>query len=166
MTGEQRIFFEQFYREHSSKLRAYAYRFLNDWNDANVVTQEAFLFAWENSDKFFASKYQIAWMKNVVRKKASNMTHTRKLREKIVVPIETLTSIPGAYDNHEDEDIEAILGHCAKILKPKEYSLFIKVIWKREPYSQVSKDLGISEWACRKRVQRILKKLNDNWDRE
>lgn len=94
------------------------------------------------------------------------MNRTRKLREKIVVPLETLTTTPGAYDSHESEDVEALLDHCAEILKPKEYDLFIKIIWKREPYSQVSKELGITEWACRKRVQRILKKLNEGWNRE
>lgn len=166
LTNEQIKFFEQFYRDHFSQLVVYAYRFLKDWNNAKVATQEAFLFGWENIDKFFASENQIAWMKSVIRRKASNMNRTRKLREKIVVPLETLTTTPGAYDSHESEDVEALLDHCAEILKPKEYDLFIKIIWKREPYSQVSKELGITEWACRKRVQRILKKLNEGWNRE
>lgn len=165
MTSEQSVFFEQFYRKHLRKLVAYAYRYLKDWGNAEVAAQEAFLLAWENSDKFFSSESQIAWMKNVIRKKASNMNHTRCLREKVVVPLETLTASPCICDSHDGEDVEALLTHCAEILKPKECSIFLKVIWKREPYSRVSQELGITEWACRKRAQRILKKLNENWDK-
>ena len=163
MTYEQSVFFEQFYREYFSQLVVYAYCFLKDWNSARVAAQEAFLLGLESSDKFFASQSQIAWMKSVIRKKASNMNRTRRLREQIVVSLETLTTPPGVYDSHESEDIEALLAHCAEILKPQEYSLFLKAVWKREPYSQVSQELGITEWACRKRVQRILKKLSEGW---
>lgn len=60
LTNEQIKFFEQFYRDHFSQLVVYAYRFLKDWNNAKVATQEAFLFGWENIDKFFASENQIA----------------------------------------------------------------------------------------------------------
>lgn len=167
MTHEQNVFFEQFYRKHFSQLVAYAYRFLQNWDDAKVATQEAFLVGMKKFDQFHNSgEKQLAWMKSVIRKTASNMNHTRRLREEIVVPMETLLSPPSTYDNHEDEDVDALLDHCAEILKPEEYSLFIEVIWKMKPYPQVSQEFGISEWACRKRIHRILEKLNKNWDKE
>lgn len=167
MTGEQSIFFEQFYRKHFSKLVAYAYRFLHNWDDARVVTQEAFLVGVEKIDQFQGSESQLAWIKNVIKKKAFNMNRTRSLRETIVVPLETLTTPPpGTYDSHESEDIDALLAHCAALLKPEEYALLIEAVWKRKPYPQLSRELGITEHACRKRVQRLLKKLNDNWDKE
>lgn len=166
MTPEENERFEQFYRQHLQKLLTYAYRYLHDWEEAKDATQEAFLVGMKKIDQFLGSENQVAWMKNVIRKKASNMRHTRKLREEIVVPLETLTTSPHMYDSHEDEDVEALLDHCAELLKSDEYSLFVRIIWKRESYSHVSRELNISEWACRKRIQRILKKLNENWDKE
>lgn len=166
MTREQSIFFEEFYQEHFNKLVGYAYRFLHNWEDAKVATQEAFLVGVEKIDTFEGSESQLAWIKNVIKKKASNMNRTRALRETVVVPLETLTTPPGACDSHEREDVEALLDHCAALLKPEEYALFIEAIWKRKPYPQLSREWGITEHACRKRVQRAIRKLNDNWDKE
>ena len=35
-----------------------------------------------------------------------------------------------------------------------------------EPYREVAADLDLTEGACRKRVERILKKLREQWDGE
>lgn len=166
MTSEQNIFFEEFYREHFLKFVGYAYRFLGNWEDAETATQEAFLVCTKKFDQFYGcGEKRAAWMKSVIHKMAANMNRTRQLREKIVVPLETLNQPPDTYDSHEDEDVEALLDHCAEILKPEEYALFLEVIWEGKPYPQVAREWNITEAACRKRVQRSLGKLTEKWDK-
>lgn len=164
MTNEQSAFFENFYREHFETLVGYAFRFVKNWDDAKAVTQDAFLVGLKKIDAFHASENHIAWIKTTIRKKASNVNRTRQYRAGIVVPLETLNTTPAIFDSYPA--IDSPLTQCADILNPGEYSLFMRAIVNREPYPKVAGDLGITEWACRKRVQRILKKLRENWDDE
>mgnify|MGYP001624421429 FL=1 len=44
-------------------------------------------------------------------------------------------------------------------LSHEELSLLKSIVLEQKPYIEVSKELGISIWACQKRMQRIRKKL-------
>lgn len=164
MTQEQAVFFESFYQEHFKELVAYAYRFLGNWDLAKDATQEAFLIGIKKVDQFCSSPNHVGWIKNVIRKTASNMNHTRKNHARIVIPLETTSTPPSAWDHYSG--IDSIAVHCAEILSPEEYSLFEQIVINKESYVKIAKALHILEWACRKRIQRILKKLRKNWNNE
>jgi len=164
LNQEQTTFFESFYQEHFKELVAYAYRFLGNWDLAKDATQEAFLIGLKKIDQFYSCPNHIGWIKIVIRKTSSNINHTRKNHARIVIPLEAISSIPSVWDHYSG--VDSIAVHCSEILSPEEYLLFEQIIINRESYVTMAKALHISEWACRKRIQRILKKLQRNWNNE
>ena len=164
MTPKQRMFLEAFFREYCHYLVVYAYRYLKDWEDAKEVTQDSFLTAIIRSDSFFDSENPLGWMKKVIWKKASNFSRSKSKQSSVSVPIEDMPENFLAYDPYSGPD--STIARCAEILKPEEFSLFKRIVINGESYSDVATELGLSERACRKRVERARKKLKKNWDDE
>lgn len=164
MTPKQKVFLESFFREHFHYFVAYAFRYLKDWEDAKEVTQEAFLTAIIKIDAFFDSECPMGWMKKTIWKKASNVIRSKEKQSSVNVPIEAIDANLVTYDTYTG--IDSPITRCAEILTPAEFSLFKRIVLNGESYSDVAAELGISECSCRKRVERIIKKLRKNWDDE
>lgn len=161
MTDEERSSFEAFYRKNFKRLQCHAYQFLSNWADAEAVTQDAFCTAWKKYREFFASPSQMGWMKSAVQKVAANYTRAKRTRQKHTVPLDAVLDPPSYRDNYPG--VDSAEAHCAELLSPPEFALFQRaVIWK-EPYPAVAEEFGLSESACRKRVQRMTRKLRKNW---
>lgn len=162
MTPKQKVFLEAFFREHNHYLVAYAFRYLNNWEDAKEVTQDAFLTAMIRSDSFFSSENPIGWIKKTIWKKASNLSRSKSKQLSVNMPVEDMPESFFAYDSYNG--LNSAIDRCAEILKPKEFSLFKRIVIIGESYSDVAAELGLSERSCRKRMERIIKKLRKNWD--
>lgn len=164
MTPDQRAFFESFYEKHFGVLVAYAFRFLKDWKNAEVATQEAFLTGMRRIDRFYGSQNPMGWIKKVIRKTAANMQKVQDKRSKIVLPLENLT-VPPCVNDHYDA-VDSPQAHSAEILTDSEYALFRRIVIEGYPCKEAAIELGITEGACRKRLERILKKLRMKWDED
>ena len=164
MTQEDAARFEVFYRENFEKLVGYAYRFLKNWDDAKEVTQEAFLTALIRIDRFHASKNQQGWIKSAIRKKAQNLNKTKAIRSQAIVSVNETAPFAAEYDRYSNVDTP--FAHCAELLGEQEFLLIKRIFGEGETYRDVAGEFGMTEGACRKRVERIIKKLREQWDEE
>lgn len=164
MTPKQKVFLEAFFREHNHYMVTYAFRYLKDWEDAKEVTQDAFLTAIIRSDSFFGSENPLGWMKKVIWNKASNFSRSKAKQLSVNVPVEDIPESLFVYDLYGG--LDSTIARCAEILKPEEFGLFKRIAIIGESYSEVAAELGLSERSCRKRMERIIKKLRKNWDNE
>lgn len=160
MNSEQAELLEQMFREHYSSLQIYAFRFLENWDAAAQAVQESFHIACERIEVFADSPNRIGWLKKTVRYVCLNTIKTRNRRMKDLIALEELSAkqLPSVYDEYSigaDESFKSILSE-------EEYQLLYEIIVQGIPYSSVANKHGITMWACRKRVQRIIKKLRAN----
>lgn len=162
MTQEQITFFEDFYQEQFELLIGYAYRFLNDWEEARVAVQDAFLTGIIKIDEFRSSENPIGWIKRVIKNITLNMNRARKIRNNRLVPLDDTKIQTATYDQHEG--FNGVVARCKEILTPEEYALFEATIMSGEPSTKVYQKFGLSYEACKKRVTRILQKLRKNWN--
>lgn len=162
MTNEQRAFFNTFYRDHFQSLVGYAYRFLKNWDDAKEITQEAFITGLVKIEQFYGSANQMGWIRQVIRKKASNLNHVRAVHAAVTVPLDEPDRHPSRCDHYPE--VDSTLAHCAALLSAEELDLLTRIVLNQEPYSAAAKDFHCSAAACRKRMERILKKLRLHWD--
>lgn len=162
MTQEQSTFFDNIYAEQFENLVSYAYRFLWDWDDARVAVQEAFLTGILKIDEFYSSESPIGWLKKTIQFTTSNMNRARKIRRERLVPLDEAKIQNATYDRYEG--INTITARCAEILSPEEYAIFEATILAGEPASKVYERFGLSYDAFRKRLSRILTKLQKNWN--
>ena len=161
---EQELFFESFYRKHFEELTIYAFYYTRDWTMARYAAQDAFHVAVDKIDTFSSSPNPMGWMKKTVEYTAKNMMRAKKRQLQWLVSLEDLWDGPGAYDHYEVEDEQ--VNQCERILSPEEFRLLKRIALDKIPYVEVAEELGISMWACRKRVQRIEEKLRDKLDKK
>ena len=164
MTREEEAFFEEFYRAYIQTLVGFAYRFLKNWDDAKEITQEAFLTALVKIDQFYASENHLGWIKAVIRKKAQNFNKVKRGRAAVTTFLDDPSLSLSAPDHYGG--IDAPSAPCAELLTDQEFLLIRRIFMEGEPYREVAADLDLTEGACRKRVERILKKLREQWDGE
>lgn len=158
MQTEQDAFLEELYRKHFHELQVHAYRYLGDWQSAAEATQDAFHIAWRKIFDVMSSDNPIGWMKNTVKNTARNMVKSRAKYLSLFVSAEEL---PGISDVYEFEEDSSLAQECKEVLTEKKYHIFKRVAIDGATQLEVAKEMGLSLWACQKRVQRIMKILRE-----
>ena len=155
---EQDIFLEQLYRAHFHELEVHAYGFLGRWDLANIAAQDAFHTAWIRIEAVMASPNPVGWMKNTVRNTCYNMVRSQNRYLKLFLSLEALPpdAEPSSTDYSQSSDL---LQEIEDSLSPQEYALLKAIFIDGRSYLDLAEKLGISMWACRKRVERIIKKI-------
>lgn len=159
MNSDQAAMIESLFQAHYSELQVYAYRFLGNWDAAAQAVQETFHIACEKIDALQDSPNQIGWLKNTTRYVCLNTIKTKNRQMKLLVAIEEVSpkQLPSINDVYSIENEDALKS----ILLDIEFQLIFETIIQGIPYTTVAQKHGITMWACRKRVQRIIKKLRD-----
>ena len=154
MRPDQDFVLEKFYREYFHAVEIHAYRYIGNWDDAHVATQEAFHIACEKIDDFMIQPNKVGWLKNVVKNVCRNMYRAKKKQLSLFISIEDLdrSQEPATFDHVERDPLE----DYKELISESEFLLLRKIIIEGVSYAQVANELGISMWACRKRVERAL----------
>lgn len=158
MRPEQDDFLEQLFREHFNELELYAYRYLKTKDDAQIAVQDAFHIACDKIDDVMSSPNPIGWMKLTIKNIARNMVKAKNRQTKLFISLEEfggdLSESYIGVDSGTD-----LLDCCIKAVSKEEFHLFRRIALEGVTYVEAAEELGISMWACRKRVQRTTEKL-------
>lgn len=157
MKLEQQEFLEKIYRESFNELEIYARALLQGKFESTVVVQEAFYIACVKIEDFVSSPNPIGWMKLTVKNVVRNMLRQKAREQKLFISYENIIKEP--YTLASEESQLELLDQCKSMITSDEYKLIERIVLNGETYISVAKDLGISMWACYKRIERILEKL-------
>lgn len=158
MRPEQDVFLERLFREHFNELELYAYRYLKTKNDAQIAVQDAFHTACTKIDDVMSSPNPIGWMKLTIKNIARNMLKTKNRQMRLFVSLEEFAGNLSEASLNVD-DTPDIVDCCLKAVTKEEFTLFRRIALEGITYVEAAEELGISMWACRKRVQRTTEKL-------
>ncbi len=161
MRPEQDALIEVLYRSHFHTLEIHAYRFLGNWDDSHVAAQETFYIACEKIDVLMNAPSQIGWLKAVTKYVCKNMLRARKRQLLLFSSLEAMseTDLPSSDDHLTDLPGEFLTG----LISDDEYTLLKRIVIDGISYVEAAKELDISMWACRKRVQRIIDKIHKKY---
>lgn len=162
---DQEAFFEAFYKEHFRELKARAYSHTHDWDRAQYVVQDAFYIAVSKADVFMNSPNPLGWMKRTVDYVAKNEVRARKRQLQLFMSMEEVWKEPAVEDPYHKEEF-GILDQCETLLSPQDLKLLKRIVLDKVSYLEAADELGITMWACRKRVQRMTKGLREKLERE
>ena len=155
MQPEQDKLLEKLFRENYNKFELYACALLQDQKSAQTAVQTAFLIACTNIDDLMASPNPVGWMMQTIKNVTRNMRRRRNRELMLVLPLAELTIEPGKADSYTVE----LWDQCKTILSPEELDLVKSVVIDGISYVEKAEELGITMWACYKKVERALKKL-------
>lgn len=161
MEPDNRAMFESYYRKYYSRIVIHAYRFLQNWPMANEAAQETFLVAWRRFEVFRSSENQVGWLKVTAKNIALNMM-TRALREqKLFISMCEVPENAAAEAGELPVSVELLFQN---MMTEDEIHLLKRIVLEKATYLELAKELGVSVWACQKRMQRLLKKLKSSLD--
>ena len=157
MRPDQDAILEKLYRSSFRPLVVHAYRFLGNWDDANFAAQEAFHVACKKIDQLKSSENQIGWLKNVVRNVCYRMIRERNRQILLFSSLDDMTDeeMPTISDDIDTQSMDIL----ETLISKDELALLKKIILDGVSYAEAAKELDCTEWACRKRVQRIIEKI-------
>ncbi len=153
---------EQLFREMFKTLYIYAKNALGEHSLAEDATQETFCTACAKSDECLQSGNPEGWLmktlKNVVR-------NTKRQRAKLnMLAVISLNSEESELLATYDEiDIDVLYGDEAK---REDFQIFKMVAVEGRSMRETADEFGISIEACKKRVQRIKKRLQKKLSKE
>lgn len=75
--------FEQFYQRYKKQIFAYTYRFMNNYTLAEEITQETFINAYTNLDKYTEKGKPLAWFYTIASNLCKNAIKSKNLRAEV-----------------------------------------------------------------------------------
>ena len=166
MSVDKNEFFNAYYSKYFNQLKFYAYSVLRNWKQAEEATQDVFHIAWEKIDSFRDSPNPMGWLTNTMKFTLKNIKRAENTRMKYLISLSELGDVqatnqcdPAQNLEHDFED------ECAEVLSAEEYYILRRSVLDRATYQEIAGELDISLWACQKRMQRLMKKLREHFEK-
>jgi len=162
LSKEQDAFIDKLFREMYNKMLSYAQYVLRDPSLSEEAIQDTFRIACAKINVICISKNPEGWLVNTLRNVIRNMQKSRITLNKYIVmllDVEKTEAPIGAYET----DYELLFGDIAK---SEDFKLLLRVVIDKCTMLEASKELGITVEACKKRVQRIKKKIKEELHRD
>lgn len=162
MRAEEQKLIETLFLQHWQALFIHAYGYLKNRDDAEVAVQEAFRIACKKVQTLSKSPNQIGWLKMTVKYVCANMITKRQRQLQLLIPLCEISN--EAAFTQPEQLTRASLEELEGVLSKQELDLIWQIIVEGRSYREVAQALGISVWACRKRVQRATVKLRKHFE--
>ena len=160
----EEITFSTFFRSHAKGLRNYLFYKFGNEEQAEDVTQEAFIKLWENCANVPPEK-----AKSFLYTVANNTTLNQIAHQKVVLEY-AKKSAPGGTDNQspefllEEEQFKAKLQKAIAKLSEAQRTAFLLHRIDGKKYHEIAEILGISVKAVEKRIHGALLELRKEID--
>lgn len=160
MHPEQDKLIEQLHRSYFGKLMLYAAACLKDRSRAQDVVQDTFHEAVRHIDTLLTHPNPGGWLMQTLKYKIREdaRAHSQHMRHFLSLNTDLLTE-PGQTDPRLDRAERPLLDQIQAALTPEEYHLLTRLTMDQASHLEVAQELGISVYASQKRLERIRKKL-------
>lgn len=150
--------YSQIFREYATTLFNYLYYKCGDKDQAEDLTQEAFMKLWQNCDKV---NYETA--KGYVFKTANNKLLNIYEHEKVKLRYKAKPQISHTNQNPEflmeEKELEKALNKAIADLPEKQRVVFLLSRIDKKTYKEIAEIIGISKQAVEKRIYNALDTL-------
>jgi len=154
---EKTSFIEKHYKGMYSKLFSYALSVLKNTAHSEEAVQDTFLIACAKIDIFYLSPNPEGWLVNTLRNVIRNIQKSKVVLNKYIVQIPDIENVEDTTD-FVKHNFELLFGDIAK---SDDFKLLTRVVIDKYTILEASKEFGLNVEVCKKRLQRIKKKLND-----
>ena len=157
---EQTRQMEQLYRQTYPSLLIYAQSALRNDHLAEEAVQDTFRIACGKQNAVFQSGNPAGWLMNTLKYVIQNMKRSRARLNRLVVQAMTLSE-DLAVSQPQDHDLEADLQ---RVLSPQDYQMLVLTALHGYTMKDLAVEFDLSVEACKKRLQRAKKKLQEQWE--
>lgn len=149
--------FEELVRRHRQAAYRVALRMLGDRAEAEDVTQDAFVQAWQGLPRFAGTSRFSTWLYRIVINRCLNVRRSVRPSEPLTDAYETPAGRPERIVEAASE-LEAVLRAIAG-LSPEQRAPFVLRKFEGCSYEEIAEALGVSVAAVRGRLHRARVEL-------
>jgi len=135
---------------------------LSDKSLSEEAVQDTFRIACAKIDVFRTSVNPEGWLVNTLRNVIRNMQKNRAVISKYFIYDIELEKIEDSSISTK-QGFELIFGDIAN---SEDFKLLTRIVLDKYTMLEASQEFGLTVDACKKRVQRIKKKLKDDYQRD
>lgn len=162
MTQERHEIFSEIFAAYRPKLLYFIRKNEACRRVADDLVQDTFRDAWSKFDTLIYHENIGGWLMQNLKNKMRNY-----MRDRHRVEIALTEDIAGS-DNFVGDlitknQLAAVWEFINKNFKPDDLFLFKRIIVDEVGYNVVSKELGITIWASQKRLERIRKRIREEF---
>ena len=160
MLPEQDRLIEDLHHLYFNKLTIYAMSVLRDSTRAQDVVQDAFHEAILHIDKLAEHENPGGWLVLTVKNKIRESERSRRRYVSRFLSLDTdvATQLMAETEQPAGSDDQALLK-IEQTLTKEEQLLLKRLIFDNASHLEVSQEIGITIWACQKRLERVRQKL-------
>ena len=157
MEAAEQQMLKQLYLEQYHSLFLYARAILGDSHLAEEAVQDTFRIACAKAAQLSASENPAGWLVQTLKNVLRNMERSRSsLYSFMSVAVPYNDEVLGA--QQEAANVDLLYGD---LLPEEDFRLLKMVVLEKYSYLEAAEELGISLEACRKRVQRIRRRMRE-----
>lgn len=151
--------FKSIFDKHSEVIRNFIYYKCGDMQQAEDITQDAFIKLWHNCKKVAFEK-----AKSFVMKVAQNAFFNEVKHQKVILKYNKNTDTSGIFSESPDfimEEKEFLkkLQQCITNLDPKQREVFLLSRKDKKTYREIAEIIGITQKAVERRMGLALLEL-------
>ena len=154
--------FETLYRQYYPKVLKLCLGYTGDYPQAQDLTQETFVRAWQNLPKFKGESLISTWLYRIAVNTCLN--HLRTANKRPTDALLPTHSEQLAEEPAEGEGTINLLYTCISQLAETD-RLIISLVLDEMPYPELAQVVGISEGNLRVKIHRIKQQLTDLYKR-
>ncbi|MDO4566985.1 MAG: sigma-70 family RNA polymerase sigma factor [Oscillospiraceae bacterium] len=155
LDNEQTAQIEALYKEMFKKMYAYGRTVFSDCRLAEEAIQETFIIVCSKAGQVLSSENPQGWIMNALKNVSRNIKRSRAYLNAAAIPTAPQEKIENC-GAHVDDHFEFMYSD---MLSKEDYELLKRMVIYNYTIKELAQELGISEEACKKRVQRTKKKL-------
>jgi RNA polymerase sigma-70 factor (ECF subfamily) len=152
---------KEIFTRYNKLLYSYAYKKLEDQEEAKDLVQDLFIRLWSNRESFLLKTSLPSYLFRAVRNRALDIFAHKKIKSDYIASFQAFIDLPQSTTDYlvREKDISALIDREIQSLPPKMREIFI--LSRKENYShkEIAKKIGISEETVTKQIKRALKIL-------
>ena len=169
-TEKTGLSFEAVYDAYYDRLFKYAFTLLLNREDAEDVTEETFITAYENFGSYDPSRASVAtWLTRIAHNRAVNLLRSAAHRKRCDLPEEWAPEASGPDMIGRAEASDAVVRLYARLRPDEREFLNMRYVMELRD-GEIAALLGLQEKTVNKRYQRLLAKcrliMNDGGNRD
>ena len=154
--GQQAQAFARLYREHGDRIYRFCYRLCGSVAEAEDLTQEVFVAAWQGLERFEGRSSVTTWLYHIALNRWRSLPRRYRLE---LVSIDAMGELVGADDPATTGLERMTLEHALETLPVEQREAFLLVKAEGWKYREAAEVLGIPQGTVQFRVHEAVCRL-------
>ncbi len=155
--------FEELFKTYFKPLTAFAFKFINDIDDAKSIVHDVFMKLWEKRDDIDLSKSVKSYLYTSVNNKSLNYIrdHKKFNREEFVLENQS-SKTPNIEEELTSSEVQKKIDRCLNSLNPKVKRIFEMSRYEDKKYKEIAEEMNLSIKTVEAHMTTALKALREN----